>query len=72
MCIRDRIEIESDMPVARGLGSAAVMLAAGAFAANEIYARPLDSAKLLEITTGIEGHPDNLAPACLLYTSRCV
>ena len=57
------IEIDSDIPVARGLGSSAVMLAAGAFAANEIYARPLDSAKLLEITTAIEGHPDNLAPA---------
>lgn len=63
------IEIDSDIPVARGLGSSAVMLAAGAFAANEIYARPLDSAKLLEITTAIEGHPDNLAPA--IYGGLC-
>lgn len=63
------IEIDSDIPVARGLGSSAVMLAAGAFAANELYERPLTSAQLLEITTGIEGHPDNLAPA--FYGGLC-
>lgn len=63
------IEIDSDIPVARGLGSSAVMLVAGAFAANEIYGRPLDSAQLLEITNVIEGHPDNLAPA--IYGGLC-
>lgn len=63
------VEIDSDIPVARGLGSSAVMLVAGAFAANEIYGRPLSSAKLLEITTAIEGHPDNLAPA--IYGGLC-
>lgn len=63
------IEIDSDIPVARGLGSSAVMLAAGAFAANEIYGKPLDSAQLLAITTAIEGHPDNLAPA--IYGGLC-
>jgi homoserine kinase len=63
------IEIDSDIPVARGLGSSAVMLVAGAFAANEIYERPLSQAQLLEITTAIEGHPDNLAPA--IYGGLC-
>lgn len=63
------IEIDSDIPVARGLGSSAVMLVAGAFAANELYGRPLGSDKLLEITTAIEGHPDNLAPA--IYGGLC-
>lgn len=63
------IEIDSDIPVARGLGSSAVMLVAGAFAANEIYGRPLSQAQLLEVTTAIEGHPDNLAPA--IYGGLC-
>ena len=63
------IEIDSDIPVARGLGSSAVMLVAGAFAANEIYGSPLSKAQLLEVTNGFEGHPDNLAPA--IYGGLC-
>ncbi|MGI6239524.1 MAG: homoserine kinase [Christensenellales bacterium] len=63
------IEIDSDIPVARGLGSSAVMLVAGAFAANEIYGRPLTKEQLLEVTNEFEGHPDNLAPA--IYGGLC-
>lgn len=63
------IEIDSDIPVARGLGSSAVMLVAGAFAANEIYGRPLSKEQILEVTNVIEGHPDNLAPA--IYGGLC-
>lgn len=63
------IEIDSDIPVARGLGSSAVMLVSGAFAANEIYDGVLSKEQLLEITTAIEGHPDNLAPA--IYGGLC-
>lgn len=63
------IEIDSDIPVARGLGSSAVMLVAGAFAANEIYGRPFSRTQLLEITNPFEGHPDNLAPA--IYGGLC-
>lgn len=63
------IEIDSDIPVARGLGSSAVMLVAGAFAANELYGRPLSKEQLLEVTNVLEGHPDNLSPA--IYGGLC-
>lgn len=63
------IEIDSDIPVTRGLGSSAALLVAGAFAANEIYGRPLTSEQLLMVTDTIEGHPDNLAPA--IYGGLC-
>lgn len=57
------IDISADIPVCRGLGSSAAMLAAGAMAANELSGAGLSLAELLAIVTPIEGHPDNLAPA---------
>ena len=60
-----RLNISAEVPVARGLGSSATLLAAGAEAANHHYGDPLDDIALLEIITAIEGHPDNVAPALL-------
>ncbi|MDR1703412.1 MAG: homoserine kinase [Clostridiales bacterium] len=60
-----RIGIQADIPVSRGLGSSAAMLAAGAIAANRLYNCGLDNDSLLAICCSIEGHPDNLAPAFL-------
>ena len=57
------IDIVADIPVCRGLGSSAAMIAAGAMAANRLGRFDLDTAALLSIVTPIEGHPDNLAPA---------
>lgn len=57
------IDIRADIPVCRGLGSSAAMLAAGAMAANALSGAELSKAELLSIITPIEGHPDNLAPA---------
>jgi len=58
-----RIHIEGDIPISRGLGSSAALLVAGAAGANALHGSPLSKAQILEITTPIEGHPDNLAPA---------
>ena len=59
-----RIEfLQCDIPVSRGLGSSAALLAAGAAAANELGGLQLSRAELLDICTRIEGHPDNLAPS---------
>ena len=69
-----RIDISSDIPVCRGLGSSAAMLAAGAAAANALSGAGLSKADLLSIVTPIEGHPDNLAPAFfggLVASSLC-
>lgn len=57
------IDIDAGIPVCRGLGSSAAMIAAGALAANRLGGFGLDTAALLAIVTPIEGHPDNLAPA---------
>lgn len=57
------IDIKADIPVCRGLGSSAAMLAAGAAAANALSGAGLSRAELLAVVTPIEGHPDNLAPA---------
>lgn len=58
-----RIHIDADIPISRGLGSSAALLAAGAVGANALHGDRLSKEALLEITNAIEGHPDNLAPA---------
>lgn len=57
------LNIRAEIPVCRGLGSSAAMIAGGATAANLLHGSPLPPAELLEVTNEIEGHPDNLAPA---------
>ncbi|HEV2359788.1 MAG TPA: homoserine kinase [bacterium] len=51
------------IPLARGLGSSAAAIAGGAAAANALLGGPLDRQALLDLAAGIEGHPDNVAPA---------
>lgn len=58
-----KINICAQIPVARGLGSSAAMLAAGALAANALHGSRLSKAEVLEVCNVLEGHPDNLAPA---------
>ncbi|GHF90608.1 homoserine kinase [Deinococcus ficus] len=58
-----RIEIETEVPLARGLGSSAAALVAGIVAGNELLGRPLDQETVLDVAAREEGHPDNVAPA---------
>jgi homoserine kinase len=58
-----RIEIDSDIPVARGLGSSGACVAAGLLLGCTIAGVEPDTDELLRIGTPIEGHPDNLAAA---------
>ena len=58
-----KINIHSQIPVARGLGSSASVIVGGLLAANELLGRPADEAALLSIATEVEGHPDNVTPA---------
>ncbi|MBQ3009965.1 MAG: homoserine kinase [Oscillospiraceae bacterium] len=58
-----KVEIASDIPISRGLGSSAALLTAGAMGANALHGNPLSLHQILEVTNPIEGHPDNLAPA---------
>ena len=58
-----RINIKSDIPIAKGLGSSASVIVGGILAANELLGNPADEAALLSIANEVEGHPDNIAPA---------
>ncbi|HEX5766552.1 MAG TPA: homoserine kinase [Woeseiaceae bacterium] len=58
-----RMRASSDIPVARGLGSSAAAVVAGAAAANELLRLGFDDQRLLELCASIEGHPDNVVPA---------
>lgn len=58
-----KIHIESQIPIARGLGSSAALLVAGAMGANVLRGNKLSLQGLLNICNAMEGHPDNLAPA---------
>lgn len=60
-----RINIQSNIPIAKGLGSSASVIVGGVLAANKLLGNPADEAALLSIANEIEGHPDNIAPAML-------
>ena len=60
-----RINIQTGIPIARGLGSSSSIVVGGLLAANELLGRPADEKALLAIATEVEGHPDNVAPAIL-------
>ncbi len=55
--------VTSHIPVARGLGSSAAAIVAGASLANEALELGLGNDDLLQICGSLEGHPDNVAPA---------
>jgi homoserine kinase len=51
--------------MARGLGSSATGVVAGALAANRLLGDPLSLDEILALVVGVEGHPDNVSPALL-------
>jgi homoserine kinase len=57
------LSVDSNIPVARGLGSSAAAAVAGAVAAVSLLELALDSDALAKLCTELEGHPDNVAPA---------
>lgn len=68
-----KITVQSQIPIARGLGSSASVIVGGLLAANELLGRPADEVALLSIATEVEGHPDNVTPAIvggLVLSSR--
>ena len=67
-CVKIK-NIRTDIPIARGLGSSAALIVAGAYAANALYGNALSAQDIFEITNSIEGHPDNIAPA--LFGGLC-
>lgn len=60
-----RLHIETEVPVARGLGSSSTCVVAGIMGAAALTDHPVTREELVAIATGVEGHPDNVAPAIL-------
>lgn len=58
-----KINIKSNIPVARGLGSSASVIVGALVAANELLGKPADEFALLSLACELEGHPDNITPA---------
>ena len=67
-----RLRQHNRIPLARGLGSSAAAIVGGAAAANALLGRPLDEQALIDLAAGMEGHPDNVAPALLGGLVVCV
>jgi len=60
---RVRFEAHNTIPLARGLGSSSAALVAGAVLADAFLDGLLGREGVFQLTAGLEGHPDNVAPA---------
>lgn len=60
-----KINVQTQIPIASGLGSSAAIIVGGLMAANKLLNNPADETAILAIATEVEGHPDNIAPALL-------
>lgn len=57
-----KIDVKSGIPVSRGLGSSAACITSGVTAAYLLSNNKVNRSEIFEISTQIEGHPDNVAP----------
>ncbi|TMN22454.1 homoserine kinase [Lentibacillus cibarius] len=58
-----KVTLQSDIPLARGLGSSASAIVAGIELANQLCKLSLSPEDKLTFGNEIEGHPDNIAPS---------
>lgn len=59
------IDIQTEIPVARGLGSSSTCVVAGIMGAAALTRHTVTREELVAMATELEGHPDNVAPALL-------
>jgi homoserine kinase len=60
-----RLEIDLDIPLARGLGSSATAIVGGLLGANSMAGNPLSQQEIMTMAIEMEGHPDNVVPALI-------
>jgi homoserine kinase len=58
-----RIEMDNEIPLARGLGSSAAACVAGLLAAESLAGARLDRDRMYAMASDIDGHPDNVGAA---------
>lgn len=57
------LEIDLEVPLARGLGSSSTAIVGGLLGANGLCPQPLSLEALTDLAIALEGHPDNVVPA---------
>lgn len=57
------IEIDLEVPLARGLGSSSTAIVGGLLGANAMAEHPVDQSEIAAMAIALEGHPDNVVPA---------
>jgi len=60
-----QLEIDLNVPLARGLGSSATAIVGGLVGANALADFPLNRQTIMELAIAMEGHPDNVVPALI-------
>ncbi|MDQ2856070.1 MAG: homoserine kinase, partial [Acidobacteriota bacterium] len=60
-----RLDIDNDIPIARGLGGSAAAVIAGLQLFATLCERPLSEETILQYAVDLEGHADNAAPSLL-------
>ena len=58
-----RMSMDANIPGSRGLGSSAAIIVGAVMAASHLFGNKLSVEEIFKISTEIEGHPDNIAPA---------
>ncbi len=59
------VTIKNRIPLAAGLGSSAAAVVGGLFAARAVTGRSVPQIEMVQLASGLEGHPDNVLPALL-------
>jgi homoserine kinase len=59
------VSVAGEVPIARGMGSSATIIVGVAAACRSLAKLPMDPGALLDVAAAVEGHPDNVAAACL-------
>ncbi|MBN4062714.1 homoserine kinase [Alkaliphilus sp. AH-315-G20] len=60
-----KVEVESEIPISKGLGSSAACIIGGILGAVGMADKSLSNEEILKIAMSIEGHPDNVTPALI-------
>ncbi|HJR46334.1 MAG TPA: homoserine kinase [Actinomycetota bacterium] len=59
------VRVKNPIPLGAGLGSSSAAVVGGLFAARAVTGRTVPQIEMVQLATGIEGHPDNVLPALL-------
>ncbi|MGI8508353.1 MAG: homoserine kinase [Gemmatimonadaceae bacterium] len=65
-------EVDSAIPVARGLGSSAAAIVAGVVLASDLLAMALTEREIIDVAASVDGHPDNVSPSVIGGAVLCV